>query len=93
MRIAVVVTPKASKNKVEGLRRDASGRQEVVCRVTPAPEGGKATKAVCELVADELGLPKSKVRCVRGSTARHKQLEVDCSQETVSGWVTSLQEL
>ena len=45
-------------------------------RVTAAPEGGKASAAVCAVVAKALRVPKSAVSVVRGATARHKVLEV-----------------
>jgi uncharacterized protein YggU (UPF0235/DUF167 family) len=45
--------------------------------VTAAPENGKANAAVERVIAEALGLPKSRVRVVRGHTARVKQVEVD----------------
>lgn len=46
-------------------------------RVTAAPDDGKANAAVCKVLADALGVPKTSVRVVRGQTARTKQVEVD----------------
>lgn len=45
-------------------------------RVTAPPDEGKANAAVCRVVADALGLPKSAVAVVRGNTARVKTLEI-----------------
>lgn len=90
MLLNVVVTPKSSRESIEGLHQDAAGRQELSCRVRQAPEGGKATKAVCVLVARSLGIPKSYVRCVRGNTSRHKQLELDCPKKVVEDWLDSI---
>ncbi len=90
MQLCVVVTPKAARKGFDGFREDASGKRELVCKVTQAPEGGKATKAVCELVARSIGIPKSKVRCVRGETSRHKQLEVDCDPSVFEAWLRTL---
>ena len=45
-------------------------------RVTAAPDDGKANAAVCRVVADALGIPKTSVSVVRGHTARVKTLEV-----------------
>lgn len=70
-RIAVRVTPRAGRDEIAGY---AGGELEV--RVTVAPDGGKANAAVCRLVAQALGLPKSAVSVVRGSTSRHKMLAV-----------------
>ena len=43
-----------------------------------------------ELVARSIGIPKSKVRCVRGETSRHKQLEVDCDPSVFEAWLRTL---
>lgn len=45
-------------------------------RVTAAPDEGKANAAVCRVVADALGVPKTAVSVVRGHKARTKTLEV-----------------
>jgi uncharacterized protein YggU (UPF0235/DUF167 family) len=87
MQLCVYVMPKSPRNALDGFREDASGRRELVCRVTQAPEGGKATKAVCALVAKSLGISRSQVTCVRGQTARHKQLEVECPPERFEAWL------
>jgi uncharacterized protein YggU (UPF0235/DUF167 family) len=44
--------------------------------VTAAPDDGKANAAVCRVVAEALGVPKSSVIVVRGHTARTKTLEI-----------------
>jgi len=44
--------------------------------VTAPPDDGKANAAVCKVVADALGVPKTAVTVVRGHTARTKTLEV-----------------
>jgi uncharacterized protein (TIGR00251 family) len=86
-RLAVVVTPKADRNAVMGWREGVNGARELAVRVTAAPEKGKATKAVCKLVAKSIGVPGSAVRCVRGETSHHKQLEVDCERSVLDGWL------
>lgn len=70
-RLAIVVTPKSGRNEVVGWRGS-----ELSVRVTAAPEGGKANAAVCKVIADSLGVPKSDVRVARGDTARHKIVEI-----------------
>ena len=88
--IPVHVTPKANKNAVAGVKADADGREEVQVRVTVAPEGGKANKAVCETLAKALGVPKSHVRIARGETSRHKVVEVDGYADAVESWLAAL---
>ena len=86
--LAVKVTPKSSKNEIIGWT-DSSPR-ELSVRVCAPPEGGKANKAVCEVVASSLGIAKSKVRVKRGQTSHHKQLEVDIAQEGFERWLAAL---
>lgn len=88
----MVVTPKAGKDGIVGWKEDASGVRELAVRVTAAPEGGKATKEVCKLVAASARLPKSGVTCVRGDVSRHKQLELDCSQEYFDAWIAQFED-
>ena len=89
--LAVHVTPKAQRNQVAGLSVDAAGMQEVAVRVTSAPEGGKANKAVCETVAKALGIAKGRVSVARGQTSRHKMLSIDIDASTLDAWLASLQ--
>ena len=70
--LAVHVTPKSGKDEVVGWRGS-----ELAVRVTAAPESGKATAAVCKVVALALGIPKSRVSVVRGDISRHKILDVE----------------
>ena len=88
--VAIHVTPKAQRNEVAGLSLDAAGQQEVVVRVTTAPEGGKANKAVCETVAKALGIAKGRVKVARGETSRHKMLAIDIDEATLQAWLASL---
>ncbi len=72
VRLAVRVTPKASRDEVAGWH----GR-ELSVRVTSPPEKGKANAAVCKTIAEALGVPKSAVKVMRGETSRHKQLSIE----------------
>lgn len=69
--IAVRVTPKAARNAVE----EADGGLRVY--VTAAPEDGKANKAVTKLLANALGVAKSRLTLTRGATARDKTFRLD----------------
>jgi len=70
-RITVRVTPRSGKDSIES---GAGG--VLLVRVTAPPDEGKANAAVCKVVANALGVPKSAVSVVRGHTARTKTLEV-----------------
>ncbi len=70
-RIIVRVTPRSSRNSIE-----AGVGGVISVRVTSPPDDGKANAAVCRVVAEALGVPKSAVAVVRGHAARIKTLEV-----------------
>jgi uncharacterized protein (TIGR00251 family) len=72
VRVAVVVSPRSSRDEVAGWKGD-----ELLVRVSAPPQGGKANAAVCRAIADALDVPKSAVRVVRGHAARHKSVEID----------------
>jgi uncharacterized protein (TIGR00251 family) len=71
--ISVRVTPRASRDVVEGV--DEAGELRV--RVTAAPADGAANKAVVRLVAKAAGVPRSTVGIVAGATSRHKRLRLE----------------
>lgn len=64
--IAVRVTPKASRMRLTHIDG------EIRVYVTTVPEGGKATKEVIRLLAQALGIPKSRLQLLRGATSRDK---------------------
>ncbi|WP_121631174.1 DUF167 domain-containing protein [Tropicibacter alexandrii] len=68
--IAVRVTPKASRNRIE---REGDALRVYV---TTVPENGKANAAVQKLLAKALGLPKSRLDLIRGATSRDKVFRI-----------------
>ena len=71
--IAVRVTPRSSRDAIEGV--DDAGELRV--RVTAPPADGAANAAVTKLLAKELGVPKGAVNVAAGATSRHKRLRLD----------------
>ncbi len=49
----------------------------VLIRVSAPPVDGKANDALCRLVARAAGVAPSRVRVIRGRTARDKVLDVE----------------
>lgn len=45
--------------------------------VTTAPESGKATTAIVNLLADHYGIAKTRVTLVRGATTRMKHFSIE----------------
>tara|TARA_B100001167_G_C16752917_1_gene297187 strand:- start:87 stop:356 length:270 start_codon:yes stop_codon:yes gene_type:complete len=68
----VKVQPKASRDQVVGYRDGV-----LQLRVTAPPDKGRANAAVVALLADALGVAKSRVRIVRGQSSRDKVVTVE----------------
>ena len=64
--------PRARRAEVVGERGGA-----IVIRVTAPPVEGKANAALCALVAARAGVPRSRVRVVRGAASRDKVVRVE----------------
>lgn len=75
-RIAVRLTPKGGRDAIEGWATDASGARYLKARVAAPPEDGKANRALQVLLAEALGVAKTKVAIVAGETARMKRIEI-----------------
>ncbi len=68
---ALRVTPRASRN---ALIRDAD---RLCAYVTVVPEDGRANRAVQDLLAEALGVAKTRLTLLRGATARDKLFRLD----------------
>jgi len=82
--IAVRVTPRSSRDAIEGV--DDAGELRV--RVTAAPADGAANTAVARLLAKELRVPKGALSVASGATSRHKRLCIEgvAAAELRSRW-------
>ena len=67
----VKVVPGGSRDEVAGMLGDA-----LKIKVSAPAEGGKANRAVCELLAGEIGVPPRDVAVISGHTRPHKRLAV-----------------
>ena len=75
--VALRVTPRGGRDDIDGLETLANGRTVVKVRVRAIADGGEANRAVTELLAKALGVPKARVRILSGATSRLKQVAVD----------------
>src|ERR1700733_1310551 len=75
--VALRVTPRGGRDDIDGVETLANGRSVVKVRVRAIAEGGEANRAVTELLAKALGVPRGKVRVLSGMTSRLKQIAVD----------------
>ncbi len=74
IRVAVRITPKASRDRVEGPVPEADGGRVLKVSVTAVPEDGKANAALIKLLSKEWRVPKSAIDIVQGATDRRKVL-------------------
>ena len=75
--IALRVTPRGGRDGIDGIETLANGRSVLKVRVRAIADGGEANKAVTELLARALRVPKASVRILSGATSRLKQVAVD----------------
>ncbi|MEX2643428.1 MAG: DUF167 domain-containing protein [Acetobacterales bacterium] len=72
--LAVRVTPRAARERIEGLAADAGGHVALKLAVTAPPEDGKANAAIVKLLAKALKLPKSALSVTAGAADRRKTI-------------------
>jgi len=75
--VALRVRPRGGRDDIDGLETLADGRSVVKVRVRAIADGGEANRAVMELLAKALGVPKARVKIMSGATSRLKQVAVD----------------
>jgi uncharacterized protein (TIGR00251 family) len=70
--LAVKAVPNAPRNELAGWHGDA-----LKIKIHAPPVEGRANEAICEFVAEVLGLPRRAVTVDRGDTSRLKFLRVE----------------
>jgi uncharacterized protein (TIGR00251 family) len=92
LRLWVRVTPRAGRDRLEGLIDLPDGPALKIAVAAP-PEDGKANAAVCKLLAKFFGIAKSNISVVSGATARLKQIEIAgdgaALAAVLDAWVTA----
>ena len=88
--LALRVTPRGGRDAIDGVDTLSDGRSVLRLRVRAIAEGGEANRAVTELLAKSLGVPKARVRLVSGATSRLKQIAVDGDGATLAGALQAL---
>lgn len=69
--IAISVKPQAKSESVEPI-----GANEYRVAVKAPPRDGKANLAIIKLLADYFSVPKSRIKIIRGHTAKRKILTI-----------------
>jgi uncharacterized protein YggU (UPF0235/DUF167 family) len=75
--VALRVTPRGGRDDIDGVETLSDGRNVLKVRVRAIADGGEANRAVTELLAKSLHLPKARVRLLSGATSRLKQIAID----------------
>lgn len=83
VRVAVRLSPKASRDHIAGLRALADGGVALKVAVTAAPEHGRANAALIKLLAKSWHMAKSRITVVSGATDRRKTLLVAGDPESL----------
>jgi uncharacterized protein (TIGR00251 family) len=69
--IEIHLQPGAKRNEIVGFREGV-----LYAKVTALPQKGQANRALVELMAQTLGIPKSNVEIIRGQSSRSKVIAV-----------------
>ena len=75
--VALRVTPRGGRDDIDGIETLSDGRSVLKVRVRAIADGGEANRAVTELLAKALGVPKARVKILSGATSRLKQVAID----------------
>jgi uncharacterized protein (TIGR00251 family) len=89
VRLAVRLTPRASREGVDGVVQGPDGRRMLQLRLAAPPVDGAANAALIGFVAKALRLRKSGVAIVSGEKARLKLLELSGDPVELSARVTA----
>jgi uncharacterized protein (TIGR00251 family) len=72
VRLQLRLTPKASRDAIQGFADEADGGAVLKCSVTTVPEDGKANVALIKMLAKAWKVPRSSIELVSGATDRRK---------------------
>lgn len=92
LKVAVRLTPKASRDRIDGLAPEADGSRVLKAAVTAVPEDGKANAALIKLLAKQWKLPKTSIDVIAGATDRRKTLLISGNaaelRHRLEQWIT-----
>lgn len=88
MKLALKVTPGARRNELLGWEEDYPGVGRVLrLKIAAPPTEGKANKEIVSFLAKSLGLPKTAVELVHGTSGRIKLAELpDSARAALAQW-------
>jgi len=84
------VTPRSSREAVEGIERRADGRAVLKVRLCAAPVEGEANAALRRLIAKALHVAPGRVEIAAGAGARLKRLRIAGDPQTLHAMLERL---
>lgn len=90
IRLAVRLTPRASRDGLDGVGADADGRPFLRIRLTAPPVEGAANLALIDFLAGILSVRKKDIVIRSGETGRLKILEIAGKPDALAARLESL---
>jgi uncharacterized protein (TIGR00251 family) len=81
--LAVRLSPRGSRNAMEGVETGADGKAYLKIRLTAPPVDGAANAALIGFLADLLGVKKAAILIRSGETSRLKILQITCDAKAL----------
>jgi uncharacterized protein (TIGR00251 family) len=86
--ITLRLTPKSSRDALEGAESLSDGRLVLKARVRAVPEDGKANEALLKLLAKTIGCPRNQLSLESGATSRIKHVRVSKAPDDLPARLT-----
>ena len=93
LRLEVRLTPRASRDLLEGEARLSDGRRVLLAWVRAVPEKGAANEALLGLVAKSCGVARSRVSLVSGHGSRLKSVRIEGNPERLAAALSPHREI
>ena len=88
--LSLRLTPKSSRDALEGVETLSDGRSVLKARVRAVPEDGKANEALLRLLAKWLDLPIRALSLSSGASGRTKVIRIEGAAQTVAARLEAL---
>ena len=82
--LSVRLTPKSSRDGLEGVGLLADGREVALFRVRAVPADGAANTALIPLLGKAFGVPKSSVEIIAGERSRQKPVRITGATKSIT---------
>ncbi|MBV8185550.1 MAG: DUF167 domain-containing protein [Hyphomicrobiales bacterium] len=93
LRLEVRLTPRASRDLIEGEARLSDGRCVLAARVRAVPEKGAANEALLALLAKSFGVARSRVSLVAGASSRMKSVRIEGDPASLAAALAALRKI